>query len=69
MTITKDLINRKIKFVDDKKIVYTGTVKELNFEKKWIIADCSNSKGDYVLVKFPEQNWKYLQPDILMETE
>lgn len=69
MTITKDLINRKIKFVDDKKIVYTGTVKELNFEKKCIIADCSNSKGDCVLVTFPERNWKYLQLDILMETE
>lgn len=69
MTITKDLINKKIKFIDDKKIIYTGTVKELDFEKKWIIADCSNSKGDCVLVTFPERNWKYLQLDILMETE
>ena len=69
MTITKDLINKKIKFIDDKKIIYTGTVKELDFEKKWIIADCLDTRGDDVVIKFPEINWKYLQPDILMETE
>lgn len=69
MTVTKDLINKKIKFVDDKKVLYTGTVTEINFEKKWIIADCLNTRGDDVVIAFPEINWKYLQPDILMETE